>query len=315
MGYFAHEKAICESENIGDDTRIWAFAHVLPGAKIGKNCNLCDGVFVENEVIIGDDCTIKCGVQLWDGVHLEERVFIGPNVSFTNDSFPRSKEKPTVFSKTVVKRGASIGANATILPGIVLGENCMIGAGSVVNVSVPANAVVVGNPSRIVRFAETQLHDDILMKPWQDKPSIPLTEELDAYLYRFKNFTDQRGSLTVVDLDLSLPFLPRRMFTIQDVPENHFRGNHAHKQCHQLLICLNGSCRVMIDDGKTRADVLLDSCTVGLHVPPMTWGVQYNFSRDAVLQVLASAPYDAEDYISCYSAFLAGVRGASNTKV
>ena len=190
----------------------------------------------------------------------------------------------------------------------------MIGAGSVVNVSVPANAIVVGNPCRIVRFAETQLHDDILMKHWQDKPSIRLAEEMDISLYRFKNFIDRRGTLTVVDFDFSLPFVPRRMFIIQDVPESHFRGNHAHKQCHQLLICTRGNCRVMVDNGKSRADVLLDSCTVGLHVPPMTWGVQYQFSNDAVLQVLASDPYDAEDYIDCYSDFLARFQGASDTK-
>ena len=305
MGHFVHEKAICDSNRIGDGTNIWAFAHVLPGAIIGNNCNICDGVLIENDVIIGNDCTIQCGVQLGEGVHLEDRVVVGPNVTFTNDLYPRSRIEPSTLSKTVIRSGVSIGANATILPGIELGENCLIGAGALVNVSVPPNAVVEGNPCRIVRFAETEILTDLSSRDWQGKPSIQLVNEMDIRLYRFASFTDHRGTLTVVDHDSTLPFAPRRMFTIQDVPEGLFRGNHAHKQCHQLLICLKGSCSVHLDDGKSRMSVLLDSNTLGLHIPPRTWGVQYHFSSDAVLQVLASAPYDTKDYISCYAEFLA----------
>src|SRR5688500_10487184 len=134
---FVHPHALCESAAIGDNTRVWAFAHVLPGARIGADCNICDHVFIENDVSIGDRVTIKCGVQIWDGITIEDDVFIGPNATFTNDPFPRSKQRPVAFARTVVQRGASIGANATILPGLSVGTRAMIGAGAVVVRSVP----------------------------------------------------------------------------------------------------------------------------------------------------------------------------------
>jgi UDP-2-acetamido-3-amino-2,3-dideoxy-glucuronate N-acetyltransferase len=143
-----HPNALCESVRIGAGSRIWAFAHILPGAVIGQDCNICDGVFIENDVVVGNRVTVKCGVQLWDGVRLEDDVFIGPNATFTNDPFPRSRVRPAEFSVTTVKRGASIGANATSLPGLVIGEGAMVGAGSVVTRDVPPNVVVVGNPAR-----------------------------------------------------------------------------------------------------------------------------------------------------------------------
>jgi acetyltransferase-like isoleucine patch superfamily enzyme len=143
--------SLCESTSIGDGTRIWAFTHILPGAKIGIDCNICDHVFIENEVVIGDRVTIKCGVQIWDGITIEDDVFIGPNATFTNDLFPRSKKYPEKFLKTIIKKGASIGANATILPGISIGEKAMIAAGSVVTRDVPASVVLAGNPGRVIR--------------------------------------------------------------------------------------------------------------------------------------------------------------------
>lgn len=152
MTTFIHAQSLCETKQIGEETRIWAFTHILPGAQIGKNCNICDHVFIENDVIIGDNVTVKCGVQLWDGVTIEDNVFIGPNVTFTNDKFPRSKVYPEKFLRTLVKKNASIGANATLLSGIVIHENAMIGAGSVVVKSVPPNAVVIGNPAKIIRY-------------------------------------------------------------------------------------------------------------------------------------------------------------------
>lgn len=149
--FYQHSHALVESTKIGQNTRLWAFVHVLPGAEIGEDCNICDHVFIENDVIVGNRVTIKCGVQLWDGLRIEDDVFIGPNVTFTNDLFPRSK-KEFVLRKTLIKKGASIGANATILPGIVVGENSMIGAASLVNEDVPSNAVVAGNPAKITRY-------------------------------------------------------------------------------------------------------------------------------------------------------------------
>ena len=147
-----HYLADVQSPHIGPNTRIWQFVVILPGARIGADCNICAHVLIENDVVIGDRVTVKSGVQLWDGLRIEDDVFIGPNVTFTNDPFPRSKHHPETFSATVVRAGASIGGGATLLPGITIGLGAMVGAGSVVTKSVPDGAVVVGNPARIVRF-------------------------------------------------------------------------------------------------------------------------------------------------------------------
>src|SRR6188768_1897829 len=148
-GWFRHPNALVEGTTIGADTRVWAFAHILGGARIGRDCNVCDHTFIENDVIVGDRVTVKCGVQLWDGVTIEDDVFIGPNATFTNDPFPRSRQRPARFTPTLVRRGASIGANATLTPGLTVGANAMIGSGAVVTHDVPPNAIVVGNPAFI----------------------------------------------------------------------------------------------------------------------------------------------------------------------
>ena len=171
--FFQHDTAIVETKSIGRGTRVWAYSHVLKGATIGADCNICDQVFIENDVLIGDRVTIKSGVQLWDGVRLSDDVFIGPNATFTNDLFPRSKEYPEKFLETLVDEGASIGANATILAGIKIGKRAMIGAGSVVTRDVPAYAVVVGNPAQIVRYVATSAERAQSRLPTQEIISEP----------------------------------------------------------------------------------------------------------------------------------------------
>ena len=139
---------------IGEGTRVWQFVVILEGASIGKNCNICAHSLIEGEAVIGDRVTIKSGVFVWNGIIIEDDVFVGPSVTFTNDLFPRSKKHLTSFPKTIVARGASIGANATILAGVHIGESAMIGAGSVVVKDVPKHAVVAGNPAKILRFLD-----------------------------------------------------------------------------------------------------------------------------------------------------------------
>lgn len=152
MKYFCHKLSDVQSEKIGEGTTIWQFVVVLSNAEIGENCNINSHVFVENDVIIGNSVTVKSGVQIWDGIRLEDNVFIGPNVTFTNDLLPRSKQYPVTFAKTLVKKGASIGANATIIAGNEIGEFSMIGAGAVITKTVGKNELWVGNPAKKVGY-------------------------------------------------------------------------------------------------------------------------------------------------------------------
>ena len=140
-----HPLSDVQSKNIGENTNIWQFCVVLPDAKIGNNCNICSHCFIENNVKIGNNVTVKCGVQLWDGVEIEDNVFIGPNVTFCNDKYPKSKNKDFKLEKILIKKGASIGANATILPGVTIGENALVAAGAVVTKDVAKNTVLIGN--------------------------------------------------------------------------------------------------------------------------------------------------------------------------
>src|SRR5690606_7280787 len=275
MSHFVHPNALCESEHVGAGTRVWAFAHVLPGARVGRDCNICDGVFIEGGAVVGDRCTIKCGVQLWDGVRLGDDVFVGPNATFSNDRFPRSR------------RGARSGA------------------GAVITGPVPPNAIVVGNPARIVGYV-TDGDGAPATAGDADAPAAPDTLPAaagGARLQRLPRFADLRGSLSAGEFERDLPFPPRRYFLVFDVPSRETRGEHAHRACHQFLVCVRGSVRVLADDGRQRGEFLLDAPDLGLYLPPMTWGTQFQYSPDAVLLVFASHPYDPDDYIRDYGEF------------
>lgn len=304
-----HSHALVESPHIGAGTRVWAFVHILPGARIGRDANICDHVFIENDVEVGDRVTIKCGVQLWDGVRIEDDVFIGPNVTFSNDAFPRSKQRPEQFVQTRVRKGASLGSNATVRPGITIGAHAMVQDGAVVTRDVPAHAIVAGNPAHVIGYADALHPAAPGVQPSAAKSGqLPGPLQVGgASLVQLPQAVDMRGSLCVGEIGKQLPFTPQRFFMVYEVPSREVRGEHAHKLCHQFLVCVKGSLSVVLDDGERRDELLLDNPRLGLHIPPMVWGIQYRFSADAVLLVLASDPYDAQDYIRSYDDYLAAL--------
>ena len=309
-GFYRHSTALVETSSIGKGTRIWAFAHVLPGASIGEDCNICDHTFIENDVVIGNRVTIKCGVQLWDGISIEDDVFIGPNATFTNDPFPRSKVFPSEFSRTVVKRGASIGANATVLPRLSIGERAMVGAGSVVTRSVPPLAIVAGNPARIIGYEGARRNESLAgdLSNFTQAQTGALagqrTSVRGVTLHRLPSAADMRGKLSFAEIHNHIPFEVKRFFLVHSVPSKEVRGEHAHRTLHQFLICVHGTCSLVADDGNNREEFLLNDPTIGIYLPPLVWGIQYKYTPDAVLLVLASDFYNAEDYIRVYDEFL-----------
>lgn len=301
MSVYVHPQGLCESNTVGEGTRVWAFAHVLPGARIGRDCNICDHVFVENDVVLGDRVTIKCGVQLWDGVTLEDDVFVGPNATFTNDPFPRSKQYPAAWGKTTVERGASIGANATILPGVTVGAGAMVGAGAVVTKSVPPRAIVAGNPARVIGYARsgepepvastrasTDLPHGVELRP------VPLTRGLEgatAELARAVPF-----DVASCTLDFDVPAAARRASALTAV--------------QRFVVCIRGAMSVVIDDGARRANVELRGPDFGLLVPPRVWLSQERCAEQTVVLTFASGEASDDERITDYASFRASV-GAS----
>jgi acetyltransferase-like isoleucine patch superfamily enzyme/dTDP-4-dehydrorhamnose 3,5-epimerase-like enzyme len=305
LSSFKHSTAVVETDCVGDGTRIQAFAHVLPGAKIGRDCNIGDHTFIASDVVIGDRVTIHCGVQLWDGVTLEDDVLIGPNATFTNDRFPRSNQRPERLLPTLVKRGASIGANATILPGITIEEQVMVGAGAVVTRNVPRNAVVAGNPARIISYAGASRPAAPSLSAALAETGPEETRVEGVILRRLPVAPDLRGTLSFGEVSQHIPFEIKRYFLVFDVSSEQVRGEHAHRTLHQFLICVHGRCCVVADDGAHGQEFVLDSPNIGLYIPPMIWAVQYKYSRDGVLLAFTSDLYDPGDYIRDYAEFLA----------
>lgn len=243
------------------------------------------------------DCIIP------DTAVIEPDVRIGPRVVLAGDGI-------------VIRAGARIDAAAVLGEDVMVGRGAWVRAGAVVLRSVPPNAIVEGNPAAVVGYVEglrrgravrggglrqLDIHD------FREAPRpsrIPL-EVGDSALYLMRRITDARGALTVGEVPGELPFVPARYFAVFDVPSVELRGEHAHKRCEQFLICMHGSCRVMLDDGERRCEVTLDRPDMGVYMPAMIWGTQYRYSPDATLLVFASRPYEADDYLRSYDAFLA----------
>jgi UDP-2-acetamido-3-amino-2,3-dideoxy-glucuronate N-acetyltransferase len=289
------------SKHLGSNSIIDPFTIVMEGARIGEECKVGSHCVIENNVIVGDRVTIQCGVQLWDGVTIEDDVFVGPNVSFTNYHFARSSKDAKTYLRTTVKKGASVGAGATLLPGITIGANAIVGAGSVVTSDVPPASVVVGNPARIVRYTDIVDRPTVSSVPSDmgDQPMIG-----GAKWISLRNIRDARGQLTVAQWDEHLPFDPVRIFFIHHVPSAKVRGGHAHRKCLQILVALTGSARVVIDDGNRRQEILLNQSSKAILIPAGIWATQYDYTTDCVLAVFASHGYEEADYIRDYDEFV-----------
>lgn len=284
-----HAKALVESKHIGEGTQVSAFARVLGGAQIGCHCNIGEHVLVENEVVLGDRVTVGSGVKLRDGLYVEDDVTIGPETIFCSDT---AQPDLADRSLTRLRKGVSIEENATLSLGVTVGRHAVVKAGAVVASDVPAYAVVEGSPGRVVGF--------VGVTPMRLGDNHKLSE-IDL-------ITDDRGDLMVREAGTSLPFVPQRIWAILNVPERHIRGDHAHKELQQFLVALSGTVSVVLNDGHHKEFVVLDSPRLGLYVPPMTWCTLYNYSPGAVVIALASAPYDASDYIRDYEEFCRCVR-------
>lgn len=235
-------------------------------------------------------------VHVPQNVRISADVVIGDNVVFVAPDEP-GKPCNTEIGKSVVIGGGSI-----IAAGVSIGDNCRLAPGTVVTGSIPPNAIVQGHPQAIIGYADAT---ELTLSG--HTPPVGGVERVGVghvTVHKLPVYSDIRGSLTVGEFERSIPFLPRRYFMVFDVPSRETRGEHAHRECHQFLICVSGSCSVVVDDGQSRSEILLDGPSIGVHLPPMTWGIQYKYSKEAKLLVFASHYYSSEDYIRDYQEFV-----------
>jgi UDP-2-acetamido-3-amino-2,3-dideoxy-glucuronate N-acetyltransferase len=272
-------------------------ALVSSRARVGSDCTIEDHTLIEPEVTIGAGVTIRFGVALRNGTVIEDGVIIGANVCFSDELGPKS-------GATVLKRGAIIGAQTVIRSGVTIGERAIVHPGSYVTEHVPPLAIVQGNPAHIVGYNGAQ--QPAPRRPGLSTPAVVGVAETTierVTLHRLPSAADMRGQLSYGEIGQHVPFEVKRFFLVYGVAGKEVRGEHAHRNLHQFLICVHGECSVVADDGSRREEFLLDDPTLGLLVPPMVWAVQYKHSADAVLLVLASDRYDPDDYIRDYSEF------------
>jgi acetyltransferase-like isoleucine patch superfamily enzyme len=290
-----HELALCRSSSIGRGTEIGAFASIAANVVVGEGC------FVAEAATIGPGVVIEDGVRVGAGARIVANVALAAMVQVHENAVLGGGEP------TNVGPAAVIGPNVTVLPGVDVGRGAVLEAGARVASPVPANAVVRGNPAVIVDYVGSGqpmgvggARDGLIAPAIRGMVD---TRVPGVRLFPLTHATDLRGSLVAADFG-ELPFVPLRAFAVIDVPSELIRGSHAHRECEQFLVCLAGSINCVVDDGHQRDEVRLDTPEVGLHLPSMIWGTQYKYTRDAVLLVLASAPYVAEDYIRDYDEFL-----------
>lgn len=261
----------------------------------------------DNHASIATTALIMPGAYIGLGVRVEEEVTVGPNAAILG------KEGNLSAIAAEIRFGAVIGANATILPGVTIGMRAIVKPGSVVTRSVPPLAIVEGNPAIITGYVSTEISQDKDQQIKDVKGSVRKSKVKDVTLQRLALVSDLRGNLSVGEFERDIPFEAKRYFLVFDVPTAETRGEHAHKLCKQFLVCIKGSCKVVADDGLNREEFTLDSPEKGLYLPPMTWGIQYHYTKDACLLVFASEYYDSADYIRDYGEFIAAVRAKTKS--
>lgn len=282
--------------SISNSALVHESIYVPSTVKIGEFVSVHAGAF------LSDRCVVHGFTQIWSGVRLGVGASLGSGVVL---------EQPSEAINQGISFGENceVGAGAVICQGVVIGEGAVLKPGSVVEQNVPPYAIVSGVPARVLGYVENLGGGKV--SPWHLQatfPSSPAVVPLGVggvTLHRLKKVCDPRGDLSVGEFPRDIPFEPKRYFMVFNVPSEKTRGEHAHHRCHQFLICVKGSCAVVVDDGKSRCEVLLESPDMGVHLPPLTWGIQYKYSSDAVLLVFTSDYYDADDYIRNYPDFVA----------
>jgi UDP-2-acetamido-3-amino-2,3-dideoxy-glucuronate N-acetyltransferase len=256
---------------------------------------------IAQDAVLAEGCHVEAGAVVGALASVGARTRIGANAVLVGADLELGEQGVCVQADVL------IGAAAVIYPGVTLSAGVVVRPGAVVSRSVPHLAIVEGNPATIVGYVDAHAH-----RPPLQNPTPATSSELPvngARIYSMSVISDLRGSLTVGEFERNIPFKPLRYFMVFDVPSRETRGEHAHRACHQFLICVKGSCAVVVDDGVRRTEVNLSSVDIGLYLPPMTWGIQYKYSADAVLMVFASHHYDPDDYIRDYDEFLQAKSG------
>lgn len=290
-------------------------ARVHDGATVAASATLGDFVVVYPGAHVGEHCRVRGFTQLWPGVRLEAGADLGPGVTL---EAPDSLDAQQAGDSIVIGAQARVGAGALIARGVRLGQGAVVAPGTVVAQSVPPYAIVSGTPARVTGYTQNVSGSPAL--DWHRRvdvpaePSVVALEVAGVTVHRFKFMHDPRGDLSVGEFENEIPFTPKRYFLVLNVPSDKSRGEHAHRECHQFLVCVKGSCAVVADDLEQRCEVHLDSPDIGVYLPPMTWGIQYKYSSDAVLLVFASHYYAADDYIRDYDEFVAAKRGAGQER-
>lgn len=287
-----HDHAVVDSDTIGRSSTVSAFAHVLEGARIGENCSIGSHAYIDGRTVIGDEVEIGPGVRICGAASIGSRVTIAANAVL------HAVEHPIT-----VNDGAGIGPGSCVAAGITIGRSASVAGGSIIDHDVPAHAIVAGNPARITGYIETQATPPGRSPSHSKEPS----KVRGVDWIELPVISDMHGRLAVAELGAGLPFEPKRYFVVHDVPSRDARGEHAHRELHQVLTCVRGECSIVVDDGAHREHHVLNSPGVALHIQPMVWAAQFGFSEDAALLVLASEPYDPDDYIRDYDEFLAEV--------